>query len=69
MPELMVRAATAADISVLLALIHESFEGYRGRLDPPSGAHAETAASLAALFDRGERAVLAAVDGSAAGCA
>ncbi|MCB0025244.1 MAG: bifunctional GNAT family N-acetyltransferase/GrpB family protein [Caldilinea sp.] len=69
MPELMVRAATTADISVLLALIHESFEGYRGRLDPPSGAHAETTASLAALFDRGERAVLAAMDGSAAGCA
>ncbi len=69
MADLTMRAATVADIPALLALIHEAFEVYRGRLDPPSGAHAETAASLAALFERGERAVLASVDGCAAGCA
>ena len=69
MAELMIRAATVADVPVLLTLIHEAFDSYRGRLDPPSGAHAETAESLAALFVRGERAVLAAVNGRPAGCA
>lgn len=69
MADLILRSATPADIPMLLSLIHRAFEGYRGRLDPPSGAHAETAASLAALFDRGERAVLATGGGDAAGCA
>ena len=69
MADLTVRAATVTDIPALLALIHAAFEGYRGRLDPPSGAHAETAASLAALFARGERAVLAFAGERAAGCA
>ena len=69
MADFALRGATLADIPALLPLIHQAFEGYRGRLDPPSGAHAETATSLAALFARGERAVLATVGDDAAGCA
>jgi GrpB-like predicted nucleotidyltransferase (UPF0157 family)/GNAT superfamily N-acetyltransferase len=53
---------------VLVDLIHAAFAGYAGRLDPPSGAHAETTASLRSLFDRGEQALLATVDGAPAGC-
>ena len=59
MSKFVLQPAGAADIPVLLHLIHAAFEEMRGRLDPPSGAHAETAGSLQTLFDRGERAVLA----------
>ena len=54
--------------SVLLALIHESFEGYRGRLDPPRCARGDNGIAGCTLRSSGER-VLAAMDGSAAGCA
>ncbi len=63
-----IRTAGATDAPVLLQLIHTAFEEMRDRLDPPSGAHAESIASLQALFARGERAALATVDGAAAGC-
>lgn len=63
-----IRPADATDAPVLLQLIHAAFEEMRGRLDPPSGAHAESLASLHALFARGEDAALATVDGVAAGC-
>ena len=36
------REATTADLPTLLVLVHKAFEEYRGRLDPPSGAHDET---------------------------
>jgi GNAT superfamily N-acetyltransferase len=36
------RPATGDDAPVLLAILHAAFEEYRGRLDPPSGAHSET---------------------------
>jgi GrpB-like predicted nucleotidyltransferase (UPF0157 family)/GNAT superfamily N-acetyltransferase len=62
------RVAGAADAPALLHLIHTAFEEMRDRLDPPSGAHAESVASLRALFERGEHAALATVDGTAAGC-
>jgi len=68
MPTPIIRAASAADAPTLLTLIHAAFETLRGRLDPPSGAHAESAASLQALFARGEQAALASIDGAAVGC-
>jgi len=65
---LELRPADITDAPLLLHLIHAAFAEMRGRLDPPSGAHAESLDSLQALFTRGERAALAIVDGVAAGC-
>jgi GNAT superfamily N-acetyltransferase len=62
------REATTADLPTLLALVHGAFEEYRGRLDPPSGAHAETLESLGRALRTGG-ALLASVDGQPAGCA
>jgi predicted N-acetyltransferase YhbS len=61
------RDATAADVPTLLALVHQAFEEYRGRLDPPSGAHHETLETLRHALQTGS-AVLACVDGQPAGC-
>ena len=61
------REATAADLPTLLTLVHVAFEEYRGRLDPPSGAHAETLESLGRALHTGG-ALLASVDGEPAGC-
>ena len=36
------RQAQADDAPLLLATLHAAFDEYRGRLDPPSGVHAET---------------------------
>ena len=66
--EIAIRAAQPADTPALLDLIHAAFAEYAGRLDPPSGAHAETAASLQRLFDVGETAALATVAGAPVGC-
>lgn len=68
MTALDIRPAGHGDIATLLRLIHNAFEALRGRLDPPSGAHAETEGSLRALFDRGEAAALAYRDGAPVGC-
>ncbi len=67
-PEIVIRPAQAADTLGLLDLIHAAFAAYAGQLDPPSGAHAETAASLQRLFAAGEKAALAEVDGAPVGC-
>jgi ribosomal protein S18 acetylase RimI-like enzyme len=40
--DLILRQATQADVAVIVNLIRQAFEEYRGRLDPPSGAHEET---------------------------
>src|SRR5258705_12678210 len=61
------RDATPADLPTLLALVHQAFEEYPGRLDPPSGAHAETLEPLGDALDTGF-ALLAGVDGPPAGC-
>jgi len=42
----VLREATEADAGTLLALVRAAFEEFRGRLDPPSGAHAETLESV-----------------------
>ena len=36
---MVLREATQDDVPTLIALIHIAFEEYRGRLEPPSGAH------------------------------
>ena len=43
------RPAITDDVPALLAVIHAAYED-RGRLDPPSGAHGETASSLRSLL-------------------
>jgi ribosomal protein S18 acetylase RimI-like enzyme len=62
-----VREATAADIPTLATLVHTAFEDYRGRLDPPSGAHNETAETLRQALHTGW-AALALVNNVAVGC-
>jgi ribosomal protein S18 acetylase RimI-like enzyme len=61
------REATTTDVPTLLALVHAAFEQYRDCLDPPSGAHRETEASLRAALHAGG-ALLACVDGRPIGC-
>ena len=68
MSGLAIRPAGREDAATLLALIHGAFAEHAGRLDPPSGAHAESVESLLRLFERGERALLATAAGAAAGC-
>jgi GNAT superfamily N-acetyltransferase len=66
MSDLRLRETTDADLPTLVALIHAAFEEYRGRLDPPSGAHRETLESVRDKLRTG-RALLALVDGEPAG--
>ena len=61
------REATTTDVPTLLALVHAAFAQYRDRLDPPSGAHRETEATLGAALHAGG-ALLACVDGQPIGC-
>jgi len=64
------RDATADDAPALVALLHAAFAEHAGKLDPPSGVHAETAASLAARFGNGGAIVaLHTASGTPAGCA
>ncbi len=42
MDELVIVEATEADAATITQILHTAFEEYRGVLDPPSGAHAET---------------------------
>ena len=42
MSELTLREATVDDALAITAVLIAAFEEYRGRLDPPSGAHRET---------------------------
>ena len=64
---MVLREATHDDISTLVALIRTAFEEYRGRLEPPSGAHRETAQSISNYLQQG-RAVLALLKGQVVGC-
>jgi N-acetylglutamate synthase-like GNAT family acetyltransferase len=65
---MILREATYDDIPTLVTLIHTAFEEYRGRLEPPSGAHRETARSISTYLQQG-RAVLALLHDQAVGCA
>jgi predicted N-acetyltransferase YhbS len=46
MDDLVLREATAADVSAIVAVLHAAFREYDGWLDPPSGVHAETEESI-----------------------
>jgi ribosomal protein S18 acetylase RimI-like enzyme len=63
----MVREGTDADVPALVALVHAAFAEYEGRLDPPSGAHAETEESIRRTL-RTARAVIAFAGEAVAGC-
>jgi ribosomal protein S18 acetylase RimI-like enzyme len=65
--EVIVRAARFDDAPMLAALLRAAFEEYRGRLDPPSGALAETEASIRSKLTAAA-ALIAEVDGMVAGC-
>jgi len=63
----VLREATAVDIPTLVTLVHTAFEDYRGRLEPPSGAHSETAETLRQALQTGW-AALALIHDEAVGC-
>ena len=64
---MVLREATPDDIPTLVALIRTAFEEYRGRLQPPSGAHRETAESIGHYLQQGY-AVLALRNDEVIGC-
>jgi ribosomal protein S18 acetylase RimI-like enzyme len=61
------REATEADADTLAALVREAFEEFRGRLDPPSGGHAETPDAVRERLQYA-RAVLALAGEQPVGC-
>jgi len=63
-----IRLARADDAALVHRLTQQAFEEYRGRLDPPSSAHDETEAVVAAALEKGG-ALLAFIDGAAVGAA
>lgn len=65
---LLLRAATAADAAAIAATIAASFEQYRGRLEPESGAFRETAEGIAAELARKSGAIVAERNGLMIGC-
>src|SRR5262245_16472986 len=67
MSTIELREATSVDIPMLLRLIHHAFAEYEGQLDPPSGAHKETAETLSNALHSGF-AALASIDSESAGC-
>jgi ribosomal protein S18 acetylase RimI-like enzyme len=68
MDQASLRQAAVQDIPTLLAVTHASFEEYRDRLDPPSGAHSETEETIRQKLTVGH-AVLASVNQKIVGCA
>jgi len=68
MAEVVFVEADRAEAAVLAALIRAAFEEYRGQLVPPSGAHEETADSLAHMLGGATRAVIARRGGQDMGC-
>jgi len=65
---LVLRAATAADAATVAAIIAASFEEYRDRLEPESGAFRETADGIAVELARESGAILAERNGEIVGC-
>jgi predicted N-acetyltransferase YhbS len=62
-----IRRATVDDCDLLAAVIRAAFEEYRDELVPPSGAHNETAVTIASLLGRGG-AFIAELGPETAGC-
>ena len=67
MDDLTLREATPEDIPALVQVIHAAFEEYRGILEPPSGAHSETAERIRAQLTSA-RAIMALGNQAIVGC-
>ncbi len=67
LPRALIRRATAGDVPAIVDLLHQAYEEYQGRLDPPSGAHRESRASVSDLRNR-EAALVAEQSGRIVGC-
>lgn len=65
---LLLRAATAVDAAAIHATIAASFEQYRGKLEPESGAFLETVEGIAAELARESGAIVAERNGRMIGC-
>jgi predicted N-acetyltransferase YhbS len=65
--DICVRAATEADIPTIVALIHAAFKEYDGVIDPPSGAHKESAQKIREKLTT-EQALLALLDDQIVAC-
>lgn len=59
--------AAADDAPAVVHIIHAAYAEFQGKLDPPSGAHSETEASIRKLFET-ERCVIAGWGAEVAGC-
>ncbi len=64
----ILRTATIRDAAAIAAVIAASFEQYRGKLIPESGAFRETADGIAAEMTRGAAAIVAERNGEMLGC-
>jgi predicted N-acetyltransferase YhbS len=64
---IQIRQAEENEAPLLLTILHAAFKEYRGRLDPPSGVHAETMASVQTKL-KTARAAIGLVGNEAAGC-
>lgn len=67
MNNFLLREATQDDISSLVSVLQTAFEEYRGRLDPPSGAHTESVEKLRQNLTEAS-ATVAIVDQEIVGC-
>jgi GNAT superfamily N-acetyltransferase len=65
--DITLRAATEDDIPTIVALIHAAFKEYDGAIDPPSGAHNESAEKIREKMTT-ERALLALLGDQALAC-
>lgn len=65
---LVLRAGTAGDAAAIAGVISASFEQYRGKLNPESGAFRETANGIAAELTRAAGAIVAERNGEMLGC-
>ncbi len=62
-----IREAAVEDAASVLQIIHTAYAEFQDKLDPPSGAHAETEATIRRLFET-ERCVVAGWGTEVAGC-
>ena len=60
------RQGSLQDAPLLVSLMHQAFEEYRARLDPPSAAHDETVETVLKKLQKGS-AIVAEVEGQPAG--
>jgi N-acetylglutamate synthase-like GNAT family acetyltransferase len=67
MAGIRLREAEISDAGTIADLIRAAFEEYRGKLDPPSGAHAESANTISQKLVLAH-AILAFIGDLAAGC-